>query len=171
MLDGMTKTISVGECSVTLLEVASQERGAEQLAGIFGDVERAEIERELPAGGSISWSYTLSLIEAAGERTLVDTGFGFRESSNGTPTARLLESVNITTNKNLIPFDKQSPFVTSGLRLGTPALTTRGMRTEQMVQIADMITDLLRNPESSRIADDVRRQVSEITKKFPLYKL
>ena len=93
---------------------------------------------------------------------LIDvTGFGL----TGKEAEALLEEVNITTNKNTIPNDKQSPFVTSGIRIGTPAMTTRGMKEEEMRKIADLIFKTLKREEPSRI----KEEVSELTKKFPLY--
>lgn len=93
---------------------------------------------------------------------LIDvTGFGL----TGKEAEALLEEVNITTNKNTIPNDKQSPFVTSGIRIGTPAMTTRGMKEEEMRKIAYLIFKTLKREEPSRI----KEEVSELTKKFPLY--
>ncbi len=79
-----------------------------------------------------------------------------------------LDEVNITANKNAIPNDPQKPFVTSGVRLGTPAATTRGMGEEEMIKIADFITLAIRDFENS--ADKIREGVAEICAKFPLYK-
>ncbi len=79
----------------------------------------------------------------------------------------MLDEVRITVNKNGIPFDTRSPFVTSGIRLGTPAVTSRGMKEEEMVQIADMIHQTLTDFENSK--DKVIERVNEICKKFPLY--
>ncbi|MFH2138626.1 MAG: serine hydroxymethyltransferase [Candidatus Omnitrophota bacterium] len=82
-----------------------------------------------------------------------------------------LEKINITVNKNLIPFDKQSPFVTSGIRLGTPAVTTRGMKTAQMKRIASIIDGLLVKDviNSEKKISELKAMVRELTMCFPLY--
>ncbi|MEP6849333.1 MAG: serine hydroxymethyltransferase [Acidobacteriota bacterium] len=80
-----------------------------------------------------------------------------------------LDAVHITVNKNTIPFDTQKPFVASGIRLGTPALTTRGMKEEEMRQIGQMIASIVLEPESEEIKNEVRRGVAAITEKFPMY--
>jgi len=79
----------------------------------------------------------------------------------------MLDDVLITCNKNGIPFDKRSPFVTSGIRLGTPAVTTRGMKEAQMVEIADLISMTLDNFEANK--DEVINRVKKLTADFPLY--
>ncbi len=82
---------------------------------------------------------------------------------------RLVSGVNITANKNTVPFDPQSPFVTSGLRLGTPAMTTRGMGTTEFTEIANIISDRLLNPQDETIAQDCRNRVAALCDRFPLY--
>jgi glycine hydroxymethyltransferase len=82
---------------------------------------------------------------------------------------QVLDSVNITTNKNMIPYDTQKPFVTSGIRVGTPAVTTRGMREPQMAIIANLIARALRHYESELELERVRRKVRELTAQFPVH--
>ncbi|HEY9599392.1 MAG TPA: serine hydroxymethyltransferase [Cyanophyceae cyanobacterium] len=82
---------------------------------------------------------------------------------------QLVSGVNITANKNTVPFDPESPFVTSGLRLGSPAMTTRGMGTGEFTEIGDIIADRLLNPEDETIASDCRRRVGALCDRFPLY--
>ena len=88
----------------------------------------------------------------------------------GRDAAEVLDKVGITVNKNLIPFDKQSATVTSGIRLGTPALTTRGMKEKEMEKIAELINLTISNPTNSRNLSKVKKEVAKLTEKFPLYK-
>jgi len=87
----------------------------------------------------------------------------------GLEAERLLGSAGIVANKNTIPFDKRGPKVTSGLRLGTPALTTRGMRESEMNRIARLIKDLLENPKDARLLGHARGIVLELCHSFPIY--
>ncbi len=82
----------------------------------------------------------------------------------------ILEKAGITCNKNAIPNDPEKPFITSGIRLGSPAITTRGMKEEEAKQIARMIIKVLENPNDEVKIAEVRKDVLELTKKFPLYK-
>lgn len=82
---------------------------------------------------------------------------------------QLLGGINITANKNTVPFDPESPFITSGLRLGTPAMTTRGMGTPEFIEIGNIISDRLLNPKDETIAQDCRSRVASICDRFPLY--
>ena len=87
----------------------------------------------------------------------------------GKVAEKALDDVHITVNKNTIPFDTQKPFVASGIRLGTPALTTRGMKEPEMAKIGGMIASIIREPESEEVKAKVRADVAEITSKFPMY--
>jgi len=80
-----------------------------------------------------------------------------------------LDEAGITVNKNTIPYDTQSPFITSGIRIGTPALTTRGMEKQEMVAIASLIAKVLSNPNDTAIKQKVREEVKELAARFPLY--
>ncbi|MFL0789880.1 MAG: serine hydroxymethyltransferase [Prochlorococcus sp.] len=82
----------------------------------------------------------------------------------------LLSDVNITANKNTVPFDPESPFVTSGLRLGTAALTTRGFDQEAFLEVADVIADRLLHPEDDSMQDSCRQRVKKLSHGFPLYR-
>jgi glycine hydroxymethyltransferase len=81
----------------------------------------------------------------------------------------LVSDVHITANKNTVPFDPESPFVTSGLRLGSPAMTTRGMGEAEFVEIANIIADRLLNPEDDAVGDNCLRRVAALCDRFPLY--
>jgi glycine hydroxymethyltransferase len=87
----------------------------------------------------------------------------------GKAAEKALESAGITTNKNMVPNDPQKPFLTSGVRIGTPALTTRGMRTGEMKTIGKMIARVLNNMEDEGNISTVRGEVLELTSQFPLY--
>jgi glycine hydroxymethyltransferase len=82
---------------------------------------------------------------------------------------QLVSGVNITANKNTVPFDPASPFVTSGLRLGSPAMTTRGMGQSEFTEIANIIADRLLSPDSETVAQDCRDRVARLCERFPLY--
>ncbi|TAN99284.1 MAG: serine hydroxymethyltransferase [Phormidium sp. SL48-SHIP] len=81
----------------------------------------------------------------------------------------LVSEVNITANKNTVPFDPESPFVTSGLRLGSPAMTTRGMGVEEFKEIGNIIADRLLNPDDESVANQCRQRVATLCESFPLY--
>jgi glycine hydroxymethyltransferase len=80
-----------------------------------------------------------------------------------------LEHAGITVNKNMVPFDKRSPFVTSGIRVGTPALTTRGMKEKEMETIASIIDKAVSNFENEKILSDLQQEVKKFTASFPLF--
>ena len=88
---------------------------------------------------------------------------------NGKQVQELLDTVRITVNKNMIPFDKESPFKASGVRLGTPAVTMRGMKEKDMDEIAGMIDDALKMPEDESNLEKVRVRVEKLIQKYPLY--
>lgn len=80
-----------------------------------------------------------------------------------------LEHAGITVNKNMVPFDKRSPFVTSGIRVGTPALTTRGMKEKEMETIASIIDKAIASFENEKVLADLQEEVKKFTKSFPLF--
>ncbi len=87
----------------------------------------------------------------------------------GKVAQNLLDEVGITANKNTIPFEKLSPFVTSGIRLGSPALTTRGFKEEDMIEVANIIALVLDNPEDESAREQARQRVAALCAKYPLY--
>jgi glycine hydroxymethyltransferase len=80
-----------------------------------------------------------------------------------------LIKADITINKNMVPFDTQSPFVTSGMRIGSPAITTRGLMEKDVVKVVDLIDEVLKAPENPDNLKAVKRKVHALMKKFPLY--
>ena len=87
----------------------------------------------------------------------------------GKEAQNLLDEVGITANKNTIPFEPLSPFVTSGIRLGSPALTTRGFKEDDMKEVADVIAMTLDNPNDESVREQARARVAALCKKYPLY--
>jgi len=89
---------------------------------------------------------------------------------SGKEAAEVLERVDITCNKNMVPHDKRSPFVTSGIRLGTPAVTTRGFKEEETKMMAELIVKALKNPQEEAILKEVKQQVHDLCVRFPVYR-
>ncbi len=89
---------------------------------------------------------------------------------SGKKTEKALDIAGITVNKNTIPFDERSPFITSGIRIGTPAVTTRAMGTGEMKQIASLIGRVVDSPKEEDVLKEVRRQVAALCGAFPLYR-
>ena len=92
-----------------------------------------------------------------------------KKNISGKDAAHVLDTVQITVNKNLIPFDPASPMVTSGLRIGTPAVTTRGMKEKEMQTIAEVIDEAITRKDDEQGLVGVRAKVEALTKRFPLY--
>ena len=87
----------------------------------------------------------------------------------GKEAAKALHRAGITVNKNTVPFDQQSPFVTSGIRVGTPALTTRGMKEPEMDEVGGMMAEVLDDLENADVIESVKGKVADLVKRFPLY--
>jgi len=90
-----------------------------------------------------------------------------KENATGKEITELLDKAHVTVNKNTIPFETTSPFITSGIRIGTPAVTTRGMKEKECILIADLVTKIIREKEAA--IDEVSKQVQDLCSRFPLY--
>jgi glycine hydroxymethyltransferase len=99
---------------------------------------------------------------------LIDLRTKFPELT-GKAAENALVKADITINKNMVPYDSRSPFTTSGIRVGTPALTTRGLKEEHMKPIVDLIDKVLSNPDSEQVASEVKQQVFDMMHGFPLF--
>ena len=89
---------------------------------------------------------------------------------SGKAAEKALEKAGITVNKNMVPFDKRSPFVTSGIRVGTPAITTRNMGTQEMKKVAQLIDMVINNPDSDDNLKKVKLKVKDLCESYPIYK-
>ena len=87
---------------------------------------------------------------------------------NGKQAQNLLDSVNVTLNKNTVPNETRSPFQTSGIRIGTPAITSRGMKADEVIKIADIVSTTLNNAEDLELHDTLRKAVIRLCEQFPL---
>ena len=87
---------------------------------------------------------------------------------NGKEAQESLDRAGITVNKNAIPFDTSSPFKPGGIRVGTPAVTTRGMKEEEMLEIAELVAEALHNRSDGSALENVRKKVIDLTSRFPL---
>ena len=130
--------------------------------------------------------YQKQVIKNAKALSKALSGMGYRVVSGGTDNhlllvdlsnkkitgkdaSRALDKAGITTNKNLIPFDRRSPAVTSGLRFGTPAVTTRGMKEKEMGKIAGLVDLTLKNPGDAQAISAAKKELKKLTGRFPLY--
>ena len=94
----------------------------------------------------------------------VKSSFGI----TGDIAEKTLDKICITVNKNSIPFDSEPPKTTSGLRIGTPAMTTRGFNTKEAKQVVDIIVEALKNYDNNKVLNDLKKEVLSLTKKHPL---
>ena len=88
---------------------------------------------------------------------------------SGKKAESILEKAGITTNKNMVPFDEKSPMITSGIRIGTPALTTRGFKENEMIIVANLINKAIQNFEDEKTIMNIRKKVTELCSLFPIY--
>ncbi|MGZ3747273.1 MAG: serine hydroxymethyltransferase [Pseudobdellovibrionaceae bacterium] len=114
-------------------------------------------------------SQGFKLVTGGTDNHLILMDLGDREIT-GKLAETSLDEAGITVNKNTVPNEKRSPFVTSGIRIGTPALTTRGMKAQDMKQIAKWIAQVLQAPEDAALKGRIKKDIHEMCKKFPIYK-
>ena len=128
----------------------------EQIVANARELARSLADRGFPAvsGGTDNHLFLLSLVE---------------RDTTGKAAQLALERAGITTNKNMVPFDPRKPMVTSGIRIGTPAVTTRGMQESEMDEIAGLIASVLERPGDVDELDRVRGEVEALCRRFPLY--
>ena len=88
----------------------------------------------------------------------------------GKSAEKALEKAGITVNKNMVPFDERSPFITSGIRIGSPAITTRGMGVDEMIKIVDFIDEVIKDIENDDVINNVKSKVKSLCKSFPIYR-
>ncbi|MBL7053013.1 MAG: serine hydroxymethyltransferase, partial [Candidatus Marinimicrobia bacterium] len=113
-------------------------------------------------------SFGFHLVSGGTDNHLILLDLSDRKYS-GKKAERILEKAGITVNKNMVPFDLRSPMKTSGIRIGTPAMTTRGMKEPEMKQIASWIEQVLNNINDEQIIGKVVKEILEFTSQFPLF--
>ena len=94
-----------------------------------------------------------------------------KKGITGKDLEKVLGSVNITVNKNSVPNDPASPFVTSGIRIGTPAVTTRGFKEKEIIQVSNWISNIINDYENIELHNNIKEEVLNLTVDFPVYNL
>ncbi len=133
----------------------------------FKDYAKQVIANAKVLGESLS-EYGFYLISGGTDNHLLLIDLTDKDIS-GKKAERVLEEAGMTTNKNMVPFDKRSPFITSGIRIGTAALTTRGFKESDMRTIAGFINDVISDPDNETVISTTREKVNELVKGFPHY--
>jgi glycine hydroxymethyltransferase len=164
-------------------------------SGVFPGTQGGPLEHVIAAKAvafeeALSDEYLKYIVQVAKNAKAMSDAFvakGYKVISGGTDnhlmlidlrsknlTGKLAEEslikADITINKNMVPFDTQSPFITSGIRIGSPAITTRGLKEKDAVKVVELIDEVLRAPEDESNLKSVKRKVHALMKKFPLYK-
>jgi glycine hydroxymethyltransferase len=140
----------------------------EALQPTFADYARQVVANARALGDRLM-ERGFQLVSGGTDNHLLLVDLRDRGELTGKEAEQVLEEAGITTNKNTVPGEPRSPFVTSGLRIGTPALTTRGMAEEQMGQVGDWIADVLEAPGDETVRQRVRDEVRELCRRYPLY--
>ena len=164
-------------------------------SGVFPGTQGGPLEHVIAAkaiafGEALSEEYLTYIVQVAKNAKIMAKAFvdkGYKIISGGTDnhlmlidlrskklTGKIAEEAliqaDITINKNMVPFDTQSPMITSGMRIGTPAITTRGLMEKDVIKVVDLIDEALQKPEDVKHLKAVKRKVNTFMKKFPLYK-
>ncbi|MEO8887380.1 MAG: serine hydroxymethyltransferase [Mucilaginibacter sp.] len=154
-----------------------------------GPLEHIIAAKAIAFGEALSESYMKYILQvkkngAAIAKAFIDRGYEIvsggtdnhlvlidlrNKNITGKAAENALVIADITVNKNMVPYDDKSPFTTSGIRVGTAAVTTRGMKEKQMVQIVELIDEVINNPEDEQSLKKVRKKVHKLTEQFPLY--
>jgi len=155
-----------------------------------GPLEHIIAAKAIAFGEALSDEYGVYIKQVAANaqamaKAFVDRGYGIisggtdnhlmlidlrNKNITGKLAENVLERAEITVNKNMVPFDDKSPFVTSGIRVGTAAITTRGLKETEMEKIVELIDRVLSNPEDEATIDTVKQEVIQLVSAFPLYK-
>ncbi|HEC24684.1 MAG TPA: serine hydroxymethyltransferase [bacterium] len=139
----------------------------EALSEEFKDYQRQVVFNAAALANTLK-NNGLSLVSGGTDNHLILIDFRKSEMT-GKQAEALLDEVGITVNKNKIPFDERLPFVTSGIRIGTPAVTTRGMKEGEMVKIGELIVEIIQNSDDETIKNNVKKEVQMLCDRFPLY--
>ncbi len=139
----------------------------EALEPAFGDYSRQVIKNAQALAGVLK-EYDYQIVSGGTDTHLMLIDLRNKKLT-GKKAEKALESAGITVNKNMVPFDDQSPFITSGIRIGTPAVTTRGMKEDQMREIGQLIHKVLSDVDNESIQKQVHADIFDLCQKFPLY--
>jgi glycine hydroxymethyltransferase len=129
-------------------------------------IKQVKKNADAMAGAFVAKGYHLISKGTDNHSMLIDLS---NKGINGKLAEEALGKSDITVNKNMVPFDKRSPFVTSGIRIGTAAITTRGLMEDQMKEIVSFIDDVISNHTNEPFLEDTRKKVNQMMKNFPLY--
>ena len=138
----------------------------EALQPAFKDYMKQVVKNAVSMATSLT-DESIRLVSGGTDNHLMLVDLSATETT-GKDAAAALDRAAITVNKNSIPFDTKSPFVTSGIRIGTPAVTTRGMKEAEMEQIADLIKRVINRPQDKASIQEVRKEVLQLTEHFPI---
>ncbi len=128
----------------------------------------AQIVKNAKAFAQRMMEYGFNLVSNGTDNHLVLIDL-HNKNITGKDAEEALEKAGITVNKNMVPYDDQPPMITSGIRVGTPALTTKGMKEDEMIKIADMFNRIISDPGNNKLQEAIRAEIVELNKEFPLY--
>ena len=135
----------------------------------FAAYQRATVENARHMATTIE-ARSYPIVSGGTDNHLMLIDLRRRGELSGRDAEAALGRAHVTVNKNMVPNDPRSPFVTSGLRIGTPAMTTRGMRSEEAIEVAQRICDVLDGPDDPAVIERVREQVVSLCRRFPVYR-